>query len=65
AIYILVRLSLFFASFMWRHWIGLVITTFAYKTCFDQIALLAEATYDETGQLIDGGSDLNMGGLCG
>ncbi|CAI5518055.1 unnamed protein product [Closterium sp. Naga37s-1] len=65
AIYILVRLSLFFASFTWRHWIGLVITTFAYKTCFDQIASLAEATYDETGQLIDGGSDLNMGGLCG
>lgn len=64
AIHILVRLSIFFSSFTWRHWVGLVISTLVYKTAFDQIARLAEPTFDSNGQLVDGGADLNMGGMC-
>eukprot|EP00475_Leptophrys_vorax_P013389 TRINITY_DN19785_c0_g1_i1.p1 TRINITY_DN19785_c0_g1~~TRINITY_DN19785_c0_g1_i1.p1 ORF type:complete len:174 (+),score=20.94 TRINITY_DN19785_c0_g1_i1:94-615(+) len=64
AIYILVRLSIFFSTFTWRHWVGLVISTFAYKTCFDQLASLAEPSFDDAGGLLDGGADLSMGGMC-
>eukprot|EP00270_Netrium_digitus_P016320 TRINITY_DN5837_c0_g1_i1.p1 TRINITY_DN5837_c0_g1~~TRINITY_DN5837_c0_g1_i1.p1 ORF type:complete len:174 (+),score=50.90 TRINITY_DN5837_c0_g1_i1:110-631(+) len=62
--YIVVRLSFMYSSFSWRHWLGLILTTSAYKLCYDQIANMAKPTVDERGELLDGGFDLNLGGLC-
>ena len=46
-------------------WVALALTSTAYKLCYDQIRGMALPSYDENGELIDGGYDLNMGGLNG
>lgn len=43
---------------------GLSATSGAYKLLYDQLAGMAKATYDDSGELIDGGFDMNGGGLC-
>jgi hypothetical protein len=63
-IYILIRLIVFYSSFTWKHWIGLLISSGAYKFTYDQISGMAKPAYDDSGELIDGGSDMKAGGLC-
>ena len=65
AFFILIRLCFQFSSFGWRMWVALALTSTAYKLCYDQIRGMALPSYDENGELIDGGYDLNMGGLNG
>lgn len=65
AFFILIRLCFQFSSFGWRMWVALALTSTAYKLCYDQIRGMALPSYDENGELIDGGYDLSMGGLNG
>lgn len=64
-IFILFRLMFRFSSSSWRHWSSLVFTSAIYSTLYDQIRRMAIPSYDESGDLLDGGYDLSMGGLCG
>ncbi|MCO5570864.1 hypothetical protein L7F22_024593 [Adiantum nelumboides] len=61
AVYIVVRILLFYSSFSWKHWIGFLATSGAYKITYDQLAKMAKASYDESGELIDGGFDMSGG----
>lgn len=64
-VYILVRVILFYSSFRWPLLFWLLATSTAYYFCYSQIAVMAQPTYDERGELIDGGYNLAMGGLTG
>eukprot|EP00250_Pteridium_aquilinum_P029110 c3852_g1_i1 orf=176-700(+) len=64
AIFVVVRLLILHSSFTWKHWIGLLVTSGAYKLIYDQLAGMAKATFDENGELVDGGFDMTQGGLC-
>ncbi|XP_031483946.1 uncharacterized protein LOC116253315 isoform X2 [Nymphaea colorata] len=65
AIYVLIRLLIFHSTFTWKHWIGLVITSMAYGLSYQQLSLMAKPTYSDEGELLDGGFDMNTGGVCG
>ena len=39
----------------------LVLTSCIYAGCYKFMASMAKATYDQSGKLLDGGIDLNMG----
>eukprot|EP00897_Mesotaenium_endlicherianum_P007622 jgi/Mesen1/6889/ME000353S05908 len=64
-LYLVLRLGVFYSSFKWQHWLGLLITSAAYSFCYGQISTMAKPFYDESGELIDGGFDIGLGGLCG
>lgn len=65
AIYVLVRLLIFHSTFTWKHWVGLVVTSFAYWFPYQQLAKMANPSYDDDGELLDGGFDMSTGGVCG
>ena len=64
-IYVLVRMLIFHASFTWKHWIGLVVTSAAYLIPYKQLAQMAKPSYADGGELLDGGFDMTTGGICG
>ncbi|KAI4311315.1 hypothetical protein MLD38_036221 [Melastoma candidum] len=64
-IYILVRMIIFHSTFTWKHWFGLAITSAAYAIPYLQLASMAKPTYADDGDLLDGGFDMNTGGICG
>jgi hypothetical protein len=45
------------------HWIGLGFCCLCYFIGYSGISALTRCTYDEKGELIDGGADLSIGGL--
>lgn len=61
----LLRMVIFHSSFTWKHWVGLVLTSVAYVFPYQQLAKMAEPTYADDGDLLDGGFDLTTGGVCG
>ena len=63
--YILVRMLIFHSSFTWKHWIGLIVTSAAYFIPYNQLSNMANPTYGDEGELLDGGFDMNTGGICG
>ncbi|KAH7387297.1 hypothetical protein KP509_16G015500 [Ceratopteris richardii] len=63
AFYILVRILILHSCFSWKHGIGLLVTSGAYKLTYDQLAKMAKPSYDEDGELIDGGYDMTGGGI--
>eukprot|EP00271_Cylindrocystis_brebissonii_P018560 TRINITY_DN5333_c0_g1_i1.p1 TRINITY_DN5333_c0_g1~~TRINITY_DN5333_c0_g1_i1.p1 ORF type:complete len:175 (+),score=29.14 TRINITY_DN5333_c0_g1_i1:201-725(+) len=63
--FLLLRLGLRFVSFTWRHWFGLLFTSAVYVLTFGQIQRMAVPSYDEKGELIDGGYDMAIGGVAG
>ncbi|KAI9117716.1 hypothetical protein K1719_011882 [Acacia pycnantha] len=65
AIYVLVRMLVFHSSFTWKHWIGLVVTSLAYFIPYKQLANMANPSYADDGELLDGGFDMSTGGVCG
>uniref|UniRef100_A0A0C9RGP5 TSA: Wollemia nobilis Ref_Wollemi_Transcript_26089_767 transcribed RNA sequence n=1 Tax=Wollemia nobilis TaxID=56998 RepID=A0A0C9RGP5_9CONI len=65
AIYILVRLIIMHSSFTWKHWLGLLVTSAAYALPYLQLSNMAQPSYDENGDLFDGGFDMSTGGICG
>ncbi|GLJ28607.1 hypothetical protein SUGI_0563740 [Cryptomeria japonica] len=64
-VYILVRMLIFHSSFTWKHWIGLAVTSAAYALPYLQLSSMAQPSYEENGDLLDGGFDLSTGGICG
>ncbi|KAL7602024.1 uncharacterized protein LOC111920661 [Lactuca sativa] len=64
-VYILLRAGVFYSSFTWLHWIGLILTSSAYYLCYTQLASMAKPTYSDNGDLFDGGFDMSTGGACG
>ncbi|THU44935.1 hypothetical protein C4D60_Mb02t12620 [Musa balbisiana] len=64
-IYILVRMLVFHSTFIWKHWIGLIVTSIAYVMPYKQLDSMAKATYSDDGELLDGGYDMTTGGVCG
>lgn len=61
----LVRFGIFYSSFSWMHWVGLVFTSVAYFLPYQQLAAMAKPSYGDDGELIDGGYDMSTGGVCG
>ncbi|XP_008807068.1 transmembrane protein 208 homolog [Phoenix dactylifera] len=64
-IYVLVRMLIFYSTFTWKHWVGLLITSVAYGVSYQQLANMAKPTYSNDGELLDGGYDMTTGGVCG
>ncbi|PNY05970.1 transmembrane protein 208-like protein [Trifolium pratense] len=64
-IYVVIRMLIFHSSFTWKHWIGLVVTSLAYYFPYQQLAKMANPSYADDGELLDGGFDMTTGGVCG
>ncbi|MED6222796.1 hypothetical protein PIB30_067850 [Stylosanthes scabra] len=64
-IYVLVRMLFFHSTFTWKHWIGLIVTSLAYFIPYKQLDKMATPSYDDDGELLDGGFDMTTGGVCG
>ncbi|KAJ7955701.1 Transmembrane protein [Quillaja saponaria] len=64
-IYIFVRAMIFNSTFTWKHWVGLILTSLAYVIPYQQLAAMANPTYADDGELLDGGFDMSTGGVCG
>lgn len=56
---------IFHSTFTWKHWIGLIVTSLAYLIPYQQLAKMANPTYADDGELLDGGFDMSTGGVCG
>lgn len=65
AVYFVVRMLIFYSSFTWKHWIGLVITSLAYAFPYKQLNQMAKPSVTDDGELLDGGFDMTTGGICG
>ncbi|KAI8019379.1 Transmembrane protein 208 [Camellia lanceoleosa] len=63
--YLVVRAGIFHSTFKWKHWVGFMLTFFAYIIPYQQLAMMAKPTYSESGELEDGGFDLTTDGVCG
>lgn len=63
--YVVVRMLIFHSTFTWKHWVGLFVTSIAYLIPYQQLAKMANPTYADNGELLDGGFDMSTGGVCG
>lgn len=61
----LVRMLIFHSSTSWKHWIGLFVTSAAYLLPYQQLAKMAQPSYSDDGELLDGGFDMKSDGVCG
>lgn len=59
------RAGIFHSTFRWKHWVGLILTGFAYVIPYRQLASIAKPAYTDDGELLDGGFDMSTGGACG
>ncbi|KAK6127003.1 hypothetical protein DH2020_039252 [Rehmannia glutinosa] len=64
-IYLVIRIGVFYSSFTWKHWAGLILTSLAYVIPYQQLAAMAKPAYTDDGELLDGGFDMSTGGICG
>eukprot|EP00252_Welwitschia_mirabilis_P013513 TRINITY_DN29718_c0_g1_i1.p1 TRINITY_DN29718_c0_g1~~TRINITY_DN29718_c0_g1_i1.p1 ORF type:complete len:172 (-),score=32.69 TRINITY_DN29718_c0_g1_i1:494-1009(-) len=64
-IYVFLRILVMHSSFSWKHGIGFLLTSAAYAVPYLQLSSMAAPTYDGSGDLLDGGFDMNTGGICG
>ncbi|KAL6012238.1 hypothetical protein ACLOJK_002716 [Asimina triloba] len=64
-VYVVVRMLIFHSSVTWKHWVGLIVTSMAYAIPYQQLATMANPTYADDGELLDGGFDMSTGGVCG
>ena len=44
-------------------WLGLLTTSLVYAIAYSALQAVARPVYDESGALVDGGGDLNLGGV--
>ncbi|KAI3926244.1 hypothetical protein MKW98_028380 [Papaver atlanticum] len=63
-IYVIIRLLILHSSVTWKHSVGLLVTSAAYALSYKQLAQMAEPSYDDDGDLLDGGYDMSTGGIC-
>jgi hypothetical protein len=64
ALYSVVNLYLNKSSATWWTWTGFILCLVVYGITYSGIAAFAKPVFDERGELIDGGADLNMKGMC-
>lgn len=64
-VYVIVRMLIFYSSFTWKHWIGLVVTSIGYGLPYKFLDGMARPSVSDDGELIDGGFDMSTGGICG
>uniref|UniRef100_A0A5B7BUY9 Transmembrane protein 208 n=1 Tax=Davidia involucrata TaxID=16924 RepID=A0A5B7BUY9_DAVIN len=64
-VYLLVRAGIFHSTFKWKHWVGFMLTFFAYIIPYQHLAIMAKPAYSDDGELLDGGFDMSTGGVCG
>ncbi|KAK9932064.1 hypothetical protein M0R45_019315 [Rubus argutus] len=64
-IYVVVRMLIFHSTFTWKNWVALLLTSIAYYIPYQQLAQMANPTYADDGELLDGGFDMTTGGVCG
>ncbi|KAF6157882.1 hypothetical protein GIB67_015198 [Kingdonia uniflora] len=64
-IYVMVRLFYFHSTFTWKHWVGLIVTSIGYAIPYQQLAKMANPSYADGGELLDGGFDMSTDGVCG
>jgi hypothetical protein len=62
-LYALLNLYVYSARATWWTWAGFLLCLATYAATYSGIAASARPVYDERGELIDGGADLNMGGM--
>ncbi|CAA0820001.1 Protein of unknown function (DUF788 [Striga hermonthica] len=65
AIYLVIRIGVFYSSFTWKHLVGLILTSLAYFIPYQQLNSMAMPTFSDDGELLDGGFDMSTGGICG
>ncbi|RMX56636.1 hypothetical protein pdam_00002411 [Pocillopora damicornis] len=58
--YIIFRFTFFGFNSSWFSWVLLVLATALYSGCYKFMASMAKPTYSSSGNLIDGGMDLNQ-----
>ncbi|RXH78880.1 hypothetical protein DVH24_006950 [Malus domestica] len=63
--YVLLRMLIFHSSFAWKNWVALLLTSLAYYYPYQQLAQMANPSYGDDGELLDGGFDTTTGGVCG
>lgn len=56
---------IFHSTFSWKNWVALLLTSLAYYIPYQQLAQMANPTYADDGELLDGGFDMTTGGVCG
>jgi len=64
ALYLILRVGVFYSSFTFWHWLGLALFASIYFFCYAGLASMTTCRYDETGELVYGGEDITMPGLC-
>jgi hypothetical protein len=58
-LYVAIRWLLFRSSTYWYHWLGLTVTVLVHAFAYLLIASVAKPVYSPSGELQDGGADLN------
>lgn len=61
--FLTVRLTLFRQITHIEHWLGFALTVIVEGLTFAAISMAAQAVYDGSGRLLDGGADLNKGAV--
>ncbi|KAM5585021.1 hypothetical protein ABKV19_004415 [Rosa sericea] len=64
-IYVVVRMLIFHSTFTWKNWVALLLTSVIYYIPYQQLAQMANPSYADDGELLDGGFDMTTGGVCG
>lgn len=64
-IFALLRFVLFRSSTTTLHYVGFSLAAFSCYFCYATLSHMAKPLFDHTGELVDGGSDLSLGGLTG
>lgn len=59
--YAVVRLWLFRSTVTWWHWAGVLLTVAVHAVCYTFISHAGTPVYDQAGELVDGGADLDKG----
>nr|ABI52781.1 DUF788 membrane protein [Argas monolakensis] len=59
-VYVAVMATIFNSSFQLFYWILTVFALLVYGGCIQAMRYMAKSSYSESGQLLDGGIDLNM-----
>lgn len=63
ALHLVVNFGLFRKYNSGFAWFGLLTTSLVYAIAYSALQSVARPVYDESGALVDGGGDLNLGGV--
>eukprot|EP00898_Chlorokybus_atmophyticus_P001526 jgi/Chlat1/2374/Chrsp17S02638 len=64
ALHAVLRLAVFGRTAGWFQYALFALACAAHWFCYSQLAIFAAPVYGSDGELVDGGADLSMGGMC-